>query len=81
NWSPQYDTFLRQCQLFSIVRLLSVTPCKELVTSLIERWRSETNTFHLVQGEASINLEDVEVLTGLPINVGLDRRNADVICD
>ncbi|CAN1144642.1 Protein MAIN-LIKE 2, partial [Linum perenne] len=54
---------------------------KELVTSLIERWRSETNTFHLVQGEASINLEDVEVLTGLPINVGLDRRNADVICD
>ncbi|CAN1774456.1 Serine/threonine-protein phosphatase 7 long form homolog, partial [Linum perenne] len=37
-----------------------------MVTAWIERWRPETNTFHLVPGKATITLEDVEVLTGLP---------------
>ncbi|CAN1243026.1 Protein MAIN-LIKE 2, partial [Linum perenne] len=62
------------------------TPCKELVTALIERWRPETNTFHILQGEVTITLEDVEVLTGLPtrglpVSVGYDGRDANVICE
>ncbi|CAN1769709.1 Protein MAIN-LIKE 2, partial [Linum perenne] len=61
------------------------TPCKELVTALIERWCLETNTFHILQGEAIITLEDVEVLIDLPtrghpVSVGYDGRDANVIC-
>ncbi|KAL9685065.1 hypothetical protein QQ045_022511 [Rhodiola kirilowii] len=37
------------------------------MTALVERWRSETHTFHLRNGEMTITLEDVGVLAGLPI--------------
>ncbi|CAN1141237.1 Serine/threonine-protein phosphatase 7 long form homolog [Linum perenne] len=67
HWSPQYQPFLEGCRLLGVRAVLGHTPCKELATTLIERWRPETNTFHLVAGEATITLEDVEVLTGLPI--------------
>ncbi|CAN1182322.1 Protein MAIN-LIKE 2, partial [Linum perenne] len=85
TFHPQYETFLRECGLYSGVNLLGQTSCKELVTSLLERWRPKTNTFHLLQGEATITLEDVEVLTGLPtrgrpVSLGYDARAADVIC-
>ncbi|CAN1262433.1 Protein MAIN-LIKE 2 [Linum perenne] len=86
EWSSEYEAFLRECRLLPVVCLLGSTPCKELVTALIERWRPETNTFHLIQGEATITLEDVEVLTGLPtdgvpVTVAVDRRPPSVICE
>ncbi|XP_076922457.1 serine/threonine-protein phosphatase 7 long form homolog [Bidens hawaiensis] len=38
-----------------------------LVTTLVERWRPETHTFHFKFGVTTITLEDVQVLWGLPI--------------
>ncbi|KAF1879904.1 hypothetical protein Lal_00022808 [Lupinus albus] len=39
-----------------------------LVTALVERWRPETHTFHLPNGEGSITLEDIAYQLGLPID-------------
>ncbi|KAG9450544.1 hypothetical protein H6P81_010509 [Aristolochia fimbriata] len=41
---------------------------KPLITALVERWRNETNTFHLANGEMTITLEDVAVLLGLRVD-------------
>ncbi|CAI0380364.1 unnamed protein product [Linum tenue] len=35
---------------------------------MAERWRPETHTFHLPEGEMTITLKDVAILTGLPIS-------------
>ncbi|CAN1247647.1 Serine/threonine-protein phosphatase 7 long form homolog, partial [Linum perenne] len=81
-----YQPFLEGCRLSGVRAVLGHTPCKELVTTLIERWRPEMNTFHLVPGEATITLEDVEVLTGLPTTgrpliVSPDKRPVTDICE
>ncbi|XP_016752314.1 protein MAINTENANCE OF MERISTEMS-like [Gossypium hirsutum] len=40
----------------------------DLISALVEHWRSETYTFHLPCGECIITLEDVELQLELPID-------------
>ncbi|MFQ6633744.1 hypothetical protein Gotur_012246 [Gossypium turneri] len=40
----------------------------DLISTLVERWRSETHTFHFPCGECTVTLEDVALQLGLPID-------------
>ncbi|KAL9683251.1 hypothetical protein QQ045_015070 [Rhodiola kirilowii] len=53
------------------------------MTTMVERWRSEMHTFHLRYAEMTITLEDVGVLTGLPIKgraVTTNQEVDDALC-
>ncbi|XP_028106154.1 protein MAIN-LIKE 1-like, partial [Camellia sinensis] len=40
---------------------------KLLISSFVERWQPETNTFHMTIGEMTLTLDDVGIILGLPI--------------
>ena len=41
---------------------------RALLTTLAERWHSETSSFHLPTGEATVTLEDVWRILRIPIH-------------
>ena len=56
---------LRLSGFYWIIKMGYLKINSSLITALIERWRSETHTFHLRCGETTITLQDVSVLLGL----------------
>ncbi len=56
-----------------------------LITTLVERWRTETHTFHFPLGETTFTLEDVELILGLPIDgqvvTGITSGDLVSLCD
>ncbi|XP_057460288.1 protein MAIN-LIKE 2-like [Actinidia eriantha] len=54
---------------FGYLRLIpAISLDNPLISALVERWRRETNTFHLTVGEMTVTLEDVAYLLGLAID-------------
>ncbi|CAN1731967.1 Protein MAIN-LIKE 2, partial [Linum perenne] len=68
DYDPRFESILSDIGLDSLRDALKLTPDPELITALVERWRPETNTFHLYGGEATITLEDVHFITGLSVD-------------
>ena len=56
-----------------------------LLTTLVERWRSETHTFHFPLGETTVTLEDVELILGLPVDgeavIGITTGDLVSLCE
>ncbi|KAG9458238.1 hypothetical protein H6P81_002746 [Aristolochia fimbriata] len=68
---PMDDRLLpyMEAAIFShLVRVQWLRLDKPLITALVEKWRSDPNTFHLTYSEMTITLEDVSILLGLRID-------------
>ena len=60
--------YLRYLRFYGVYRIGRIQMDVGLITALLERWRPETHTFHLPFGEVTISLQDVSILTGLPVD-------------
>ena len=79
--NPRIANYLRVIGFWGIVQAGYFEIDHGLITALIERWRQETHTFHLPIGEATVTLQDVEVLWGLRVDglpVTLIDRNRNI---
>ncbi|CAN1178640.1 Serine/threonine-protein phosphatase 7 long form homolog [Linum perenne] len=68
DYDPRCESILCKIGLYQLKAALRLTPDLELITTLVERWCPETNTFHLYHGEATITLEDVHFISGLTVD-------------
>ena len=59
---------MREADLYGIHRVGEIPLDRGMITALVERWRPETHTFHLSEGEATITLRDVAILIDLPVS-------------
>ncbi|KAL0344397.1 UNVERIFIED_CONTAM: Serine/threonine-protein phosphatase 7 long form [Sesamum angustifolium] len=59
---------LHQIGFYGVYRCGRIQYDCHLITALVERWRSETHSFHFRVGEVIITLQDVQVIWGLPID-------------
>ncbi|KAK4410413.1 Serine/threonine-protein phosphatase 7 long form [Sesamum angolense] len=62
------EQILHQIGFYGVYRCGRIQYDCHLITALVERWRSETHSFYFRVGEATITLQDVQVIWGLPID-------------
>ncbi|EXC35031.1 hypothetical protein L484_017732 [Morus notabilis] len=71
---------------FGYLRLIpAISLDNPLISALVERWRRETNTFHLNVGEMTVTLKDVALLLGLAIDgepvIGTTYTTCHIVCE
>ncbi|XP_065635837.1 serine/threonine-protein phosphatase 7 long form homolog [Quercus suber] len=76
---PRIAAYITDAGLDGLLRVPHMDLDHALITALVERWRSETHSFHLSHGEMTITLQDMEVIMGVLVDglpmVGYTDRN------
>ncbi|KAL9685756.1 hypothetical protein QQ045_023208 [Rhodiola kirilowii] len=84
NMNPRLAGYVANAGFLPWTQVCNVKIDTKLCTALVERWRPETHTFHLNGGEATITLQDVALLTSLPIHgepvSGLGELECEPVC-
>jgi len=65
---PRVQTLIYNAGFDHLLKISDFDINHHLITALVERWRTETHTFHFPLGECMITLEDVALQLGLPID-------------
>jgi len=82
---PLAIPILEQVGFGQIAKLRHLKVDHALVTSLVERWRLETHTFHFLTGQCTITLQDISLQLGLNIDgppiVGPTMFDWEEMCD
>ncbi|KAL0324315.1 UNVERIFIED_CONTAM: Serine/threonine-protein phosphatase 7 long form [Sesamum calycinum] len=77
---PRVLQLLYEMGFYGVLRCGHIEIDNHLITALVERWRPETHTFHFPVGEATVTLQDIALLWGLPIAghpvIGKDRKKS-----
>jgi hypothetical protein len=70
-WDKRYELFICRAGLLPLAWLITRgMPLMDATTlmTLMDRWRPETHTIHLLSGEIMVTLQDVALILGLPID-------------
>ena len=65
---PRIWQYVMQFGFYGVYHVGHISLDWPLITSLVERWRPETHTFHLPIGEMTVTLQDVAMILGLRIH-------------
>ncbi|XBH86018.1 hypothetical protein VPH35_073781 [Triticum aestivum] len=82
TYDPWYEPYIRRLGLLPIVLQFKrrAPPVNHTaLTALVDRWRPETHSFHLPCGELTMTLEDMAMISGLPIDGQADTGRVSVV--
>ncbi|KAL5173191.1 Protein MAIN-LIKE 1 [Glycine soja] len=73
---PEIEGLVATTGLSPLIDCSVITGDPGLISAFVERWHSETSTFHLPVGELTITLDDVSLILHLPITGALHNFHA-----
>ncbi|XP_062105790.1 protein MAIN-LIKE 2 [Humulus lupulus] len=83
--TPKQLEFVEKAGFGYLKLIPAISLDNPLISALVERWRRETNTFHLNVGEMTVTLKDVALLLGLAIDgepvIGTTYTTCQFVCE
>ncbi|XP_057969451.1 serine/threonine-protein phosphatase 7 long form homolog [Malania oleifera] len=81
---PRSILWIQRARFHPLYQIRYIHLDHHLISALLERWKLKTHTFHFPCGEATITLQDVAIITGLPIDgdivTGTMQQDWEMLC-